>query len=208
MAGTSDDTTPITLISPVAARDLAVESLLSPRWTELQIIKWLHQRRVRWQYEIVVGQPRPGRTLEQEAEALWAQPTRVLVDWQEGCAHRVTVYRKDKTGCLKPLRRVTVVGIHIVREDIERELAQMPRTLVGSIAAANPRNPPQQPQLSVEESLSSLRTEYFRIPERRRAVWMRDVGFPRMQHELGKRARWNSWESLRRAMYAGRKKNF
>src|SRR5262249_42893998 len=137
MAGTDDNPTPITLISLSAARDLVVETLLSAPWAELQIIKWLHLRRVRWQYKLVVGQPAPGRTLEQEAKDLWAQPTRVLVDWQGGCAHRVTVYRKDKAGCLKPARRVTVIGILVVREDIERQLVQMPGTLVGSVAAGN-----------------------------------------------------------------------
>jgi hypothetical protein len=131
-----DNSTPITLIPLSAARDLAVETLLSPPWAEQLIIKWLYLRRVRWQYEMVVGQPGPGRTLEQEAKALWAQPTRVLVDWREGCARRVTVYRKDRAGCLKPARYITVIGIHVVREDIEHQRAQMPRTLVESVASA------------------------------------------------------------------------
>jgi hypothetical protein len=142
MAGTSDDTTPITLISPAAARDLVAEALLSPPWAEQSIIKWLHRRLVRWQYTMVLGQPAPRRTLEQEAEALWAQPTRVLVDWQEGCARRVTVYQVHKQR-MKPARYVIVIGIRVVREDVERELARMPRTLVGSTAAANPPAPPE-----------------------------------------------------------------
>jgi len=142
MAGTDDDTTPITLISLPTARELVVETLLSPPWAEQLIIKWLYQRRrrVRWQYEMVLGQPAPGRTLEQEAEALWAQPTRVLVDWQESCARRVTVYQKD-SGCLKPARYIVVIGIRVAREDIERELAQMPRALLGSVAAGNQPKP-------------------------------------------------------------------
>jgi len=148
MAGTNDHTTPITLL---AARDLVVETLLSPPWAEQLIIKWLYQRRVGWQYEMVKGQPAPGRTLEQEAEALWAQPTRVLVDWQESYACRVTVYRKD-TGCLKPACRVTVIGIRVVRENIERELAQMPSALLESVAAGNQSRPPPRPAPSPSSS--------------------------------------------------------
>jgi len=152
-----DDSTPITLISLLATRDLVVETLLSPQWAGLQIIKWLHLRRVRWQHEMVVGQPGPGRTLEQEAKDLWAQPTRVLVDWQGGCAHRVTVYRKDKAGCLTPVRRVTVIGIRIVREDIERQLAQMPRALLGSVAAGNRPRPPGDPPRKQLASKATLK---------------------------------------------------
>jgi hypothetical protein len=115
------------------------------------IIKWLHRRLIRWQYyERPMGLPAPGRTLEQEAAALWAQPTKVLVDWQGSCARRVTVYRQEKAGCLRPARYVTVIGILVAREDIERELAQMPRTSVESVTAGNqprsPENPlPKQP---------------------------------------------------------------
>jgi hypothetical protein len=151
MAGTNDNPTPISLISLSAARDLVVETLLSRPWAEQLIIKWLHSRPVRWQYRMVKGQPAPARTLEQEAKDLWAQPTRVLVEWREGYACRVTVYRKDKAGRLKPLRRVTVIGILIVREDIERELAQMPVTLAGNAAAANQLRPPEGPQSSSEK---------------------------------------------------------
>ena len=146
MAGTDDNTTPITLISLLVARDLVVETLLSPPWAEQLIIKWLYLRRVRWQYEMVVGQAAPGRTLEQEAEALWAQPTRVLVDWQEGCARKVTVYRKDKVGCLRPVRYITVIGIRVVREDIEHQRAQTLRTLLGNVAAGSQPKPSQASQ--------------------------------------------------------------
>jgi hypothetical protein len=145
MAGTDDNTTAITLISLAAARELVVETLLSAPWAKQLIIKWLYLRRVRWQYEMVLGQPAPGRTFEQEAEDLWAQPTRVLVDWQEGYACRVTVYRKDRAGCLKPLCRITVIGIRVVREDIERQLAQMPRALLGSVAAGKQLKPLEDP---------------------------------------------------------------
>jgi hypothetical protein len=180
MAGTDDNTTPITLISLAAARDLVVETLLSAPWAEQLIIKWLYQGHVGWQREMVLGQPGPGRTLDQEAEDLWAQPTKVLVDWQQGYACRVTVYRKDKAGCLKPLRRVTVIGIRVVREDIERQLAQMSRVLVRSAAAGNqsklPKEKPKLQTASVQPK-DWLFGEFDRVscPVGEQAEYLRDI---------------------------------
>src|SRR5262245_58184343 len=163
----AENPTSITLISLAAARDLVVETLFSPPSTEQLIIKWLHLRRVRWRYEMVLGQPASRRTLEQEANDLWAQPTRVLVDWQEGYACRVTVYRKDKDGCLKPARRVTAIGIRIVREDIERQLEQMPGVLVGNVAAGNrPKPSEEKPGLRTVgiQAKNWLFKEFERVP--------------------------------------------
>jgi hypothetical protein len=208
-----DSSTPITLISLSAARDLVVETLLSAEWAGLQLIKWLHLRRVGWQYEMVLGQPAPNRTLEQEAEALWAQPTRVLVDWQGGCAHRVTVYRKDNAGCLRPVRRVTVIGIRVVREDIERRLAQIPRALLASVTADGQSNPPEPPpeapqsesakKWQSKEALRWLVIAMENNPRRSgesKNAWARRLYDDHMKKVFGDDIPWSEWGTLRRRM--------
>jgi hypothetical protein len=167
------------------------ETLLSKRYAEAQILKWLHDGLIRWQYERVFGIRGPDRTLKQEAEKLWSH--RTVADFEESLARKVTCYHADRR---TPLRYINVVGIRVAREDIERQLAQIPRVQLGAVA-------PQEQLLSekIEKWLISMQAEFSRLPQKQRSVWVRKVAYPKMKEDLKKDAPWDSWESLRRAMY-------
>jgi len=151
----ADNSTPITLISLLAARDLVAKSLLSPKWAELQILKWLQEGLVRWRYKKVVGQPGPDRTLEKEAEELWSSPHRTLTDFSESFARKPTLYREDRVAHhLRPVRHIVVIGIYLVQEDIEFRLAQITSALHGEVPARDlgvPSEPPPVTEESQEE---------------------------------------------------------
>jgi hypothetical protein len=156
MAKQADDlSTSITLITLAAARVLATETLLSKRYAEAQILKWLHDGLIRWQYERVFGIQGPNRTLAQEAEGLWSYKT--VMDFEEGLARKVTCYRADRR---TPVRHIDVIGIRVAREDIEHQLAQIPRVQLGIVASQQSlpkKKPPaetsSQAKLSAKERL-------------------------------------------------------
>jgi hypothetical protein len=133
MAETAPDPSTITLITLEEARALVTATLLSGGYAKARLIKWLHDGLIGWQYEHVFGIRGPKLTFEQEAERVWSHKT--LVDFKEGLARKVT--------CQSPLRYVTVIGIRVVREDIERELARMPRTQFWTA-----QNPPKKPSVA------------------------------------------------------------
>jgi hypothetical protein len=77
----ADDKSTTTWISLSVARDLAVAIYQTARYAEPEIVKWLYAKRPRWRYVKVYGLPELGRSLEQEADELWAtNPHRVLVE--------------------------------------------------------------------------------------------------------------------------------
>lgn len=146
--------TSTSVISLSIARDLVTETLLSANWAELWIIKWLHYRRIRWQCELILGQPRSGRTLEQEEEELWSSVKSVRVNWQESLADKVT--RRHVDGRI--LQVITAIGIRVVREDIERQLGRTTKVLRGGEAATEdqqPENLLQGPQEPPSKDLAS-----------------------------------------------------
>jgi hypothetical protein len=77
-----------------------------------------------------------------------------------------------------------------------------PTVFASTPTSAAPSKPPPEP----EEWLGSLKPEFDRLPRKQKSAWVRDVAFPRMQIELGDKAPWKSWESLKRAFYSGRGK--
>jgi hypothetical protein len=112
----AESTSPIWL-SLQEARALVTETLLSRQYAEGQTLKWLWQGRIRWRWVQVFGQPRQGRSLKQEADALWANvphPDRTLVDWNESLARKVTVI--DEAGRVRG--EIRVIGIRVARDDI------------------------------------------------------------------------------------------
>jgi len=70
-----------------------------------------------------------------------------------------------------------------------------------TVPAAPPSLPPDP-----ETWLSPLQAEFDRLPRKQKSAWVRDTIFPRMQIELGDKAPWKSWESLKRAFYSDRRK--
>lgn len=69
-----------------------------------------------------------------------------------------------------------------------------------------PEGPPQESPSDPEEWLLPMRAEFSRIPRNRKAAWVRETAYPRMKRDLGENARWDSAESLYRAMYPGKPK--
>jgi len=66
----------------------------------------------------------------------------------------------------------------------------------------------QKPPPEPEEWLILIQAEFARVPRKKRSAWVRDTAFPRMQRELRDKAPWDTWQSLKRAMYPGRQKKF
>jgi hypothetical protein len=107
-------------------RDLVTTVYLSSRYAEPILVKLLHKKLVRWRYEQVYGLPRPGRTLAQEAENLWARrPWTVLVEWPESFAHK-QLPMDDPSRSTKC--SITVIGIRVAREDILKHLPKLNST--------------------------------------------------------------------------------
>jgi len=63
-----------------------------------------------------------------------------------------------------------------------------------------------EPLPDPEAWLDQMRLEFSRQPEGRKSAWIRETAYPQMQRDLGQNAPWHSWESLRRAMNSGRKR--
>jgi hypothetical protein len=76
-----------------------------------------------------------------------------------------------------------------------------------SIPTTTPKQSPlEEPLLDPETWLNSLQAEFDRLPRKQKSAWVRETAYPRMVRELGDRAPWDNWESLKRAMYPGRRK--
>jgi hypothetical protein len=149
MAPKAADCSTPTFISFQAGCDLITERNLTSLYSMPQLMKWLHQKRVRWTYEGVFGVPRGGRTLEQEAADLWSvlrlvESARVDVDLEENLARKPMVL--DASG--KPHIYLTVIGIRVCKEDIERELAARHRPVL-------PIPPPSKLVLAASEAPDS-----------------------------------------------------
>jgi hypothetical protein len=152
------DNSSTTWIPLWVARDLATSVILSPRYAEPQIVKWLHLKRIRWRYVNVYGLAEEGRSLEQEAEELWAtRPSKVLVEWKESFACKPTRFHYRPGRDIRPLGYITVIGIEIVRENLERELKALKRDDVAEPllpAAPEPSDPSHEPPAPASESLT------------------------------------------------------
>jgi hypothetical protein len=136
MAKADGKSSPVTWITLSVARDLAIPVIHSPRYAEPQIVKWLHLKRIRWRYVNVYGLAEEGRSLEQEAKELWAtRPSKVLVEWEESFACKPTRFHYRPGRDIRPLGHITVIGIEIVREDLERTLETLERGEVAPISS-------------------------------------------------------------------------
>jgi hypothetical protein len=71
-----------------------------------------------------------------------------------------------------------------------------------------PESPkPPSPSETPEAWLIRMRPEFLRLPQRRKSKWVRETAYPQMKRELGDAAPWDSWQSLKRALYGqGQKK--
>jgi hypothetical protein len=77
------------------------------------------------------------------------------------------------------------------------------------LAAASPvqeqsKSPPAPPD--PEKWLISVQAEFTQVSRKQRSAWVRDTAYPRIERELGGKAPWKDWKSLKRAMYPGRRK--
>jgi hypothetical protein len=174
MAKKADGESSTTWISLSVARDLATPVILSPRFAEAQIMKWLHYEKIGWRYITAYGLPRQGRTKEQEADKLWLEhPERVLIEWRESFARKDL--QKGVDG--KILYYVIVVGIEIVREDLERMLKALRRDEVAEVPS--PAQPIVEPiagakwiadeakRMKAARAIPSLQSEFARELDRR-----------------------------------------
>jgi hypothetical protein len=73
-------------------------------------------------------------------------------------------------------------------------------------STAAPSKPVTRKRPEPEQWLIPMREKFFEVPPKRRAAWVRDVAYPQMRRELGEGAPWETWETLKRVMYPGRKK--
>jgi hypothetical protein len=64
----------------------------------------------------------------------------------------------------------------------------------------------KSPSEKVEQWLISMQAKFSRLPKKRRSRWVQDEAFPQLKIAFGEAAPWDSWQSLRRAMYPGRRK--
>jgi hypothetical protein len=76
-----------------------------------------------------------------------------------------------------------------------------------------PPSPPERskplqesPSEKAEKWLISMQAKFFQLPEKRRSRWVRNEAYPQMREVLRADAPWDSWQSLRRAMYPNRGK--
>ena len=75
------------------------------------------------------------------------------------------------------------------------------------LAAASPAHASSKaPPLDPEKWLISVQAEFTQVSRKQRSAWVRDTAYPRMEQELKDKAPWKDWESLKRAMYPGRRK--
>jgi hypothetical protein len=149
MAKADDKSSTVTWITLSVARDLAIPVFQTARYAEPEIVKWLYAKRPRWRYVKVYGLPEQGRSLEHEAQKLWAtNPHRVLVEWKEGFAYKPTRLHLSRQKGKRFLGYIIVVGIEIAREDLERELKVLKRDDVADAQAA----PAIEPQAIADSS--------------------------------------------------------
>ena len=73
---------------------------------------------------------------------------------------------------------------------------------VSAPSKPTPKKPPPDP----EQWLAPMRAKFAQLPSGRKSAWVRDKAFPQMRQELGDRAPWHTWDSLKRAMQSGRRK--
>jgi hypothetical protein len=73
-----------------------------------------------------------------------------------------------------------------------------------SLAQEQSKSPPAPPD--PEKWLISVQAEFTQVSRKQRSAWVRDTAYPRIERELGGKAPWKDWKSLKRAMYPGRRK--
>jgi hypothetical protein len=136
MAETAAKSTPPG-ISLQAAHDLTTKLLLgASSFAALQLLLWLKEGRLHWGYMRAIGRPRPGRTLQQEANGIWeAAPLRLEVNWTENFVSRPMLY--DATG-RRVIGRVTVIGVYISSEDIVEAVKRLPTAVTQQALGRKP----------------------------------------------------------------------
>jgi hypothetical protein len=80
-------------------------------------------------------------------------------------------------------------------------LDPQPQAPASNTSLADTGSQPVRSLPDPEEWLVPIREKFFRLPRKHRSNWLRGTAYPQMQHDFGDRPPWDSWESLRRAMY-------
>jgi len=101
---------------------------------------------------------------------------------------------------------------------VERESQSPAPASQGSTSVPSSDQPSESPAPSSDQSsespvpsetpeawLARMQVEFLKQPRKRKSAWVRGIAFPQMQRELDS-APWDTWQSLKRAMYPGRKK--
>jgi hypothetical protein len=106
---------------------------------------------------------------------------------------------------LSMLRKVGLLGpseqLPALEPSAPPGLPPAPQQVAAGGQSKSPEAPPDP-----EEWLLRVRAKFAQVPRKQRSAWVRDQAFPRMQDELKDKAPWDSPESLKRAMYSGRRK--
>jgi hypothetical protein len=145
----------LTLVTMPAARDLVAamfvqrnldhvncrrSNRLTPEFAlvlaRVSICKALWRKQIRWDYEVAVGQPGPGRTLEEEAADIWSNLEEVRVEWPASFAQAF----HWTLGQTQPDSTVIVTGIRLAHEDLTAAIPEP----VPSLALPMPSTQPAE----------------------------------------------------------------